>query len=121
MSTNLKRTVSNQQNELYKKQLKDIMKMPGNSECVDCGVSGPRWASVNLGIFMYVNRVMIGSSLRKREKATLRVAKECPAECHTTTDPARRLIFRTRTQVLAVQRNSSGHGGAHQSGPVDDA
>merc|ERR1712113_914190 len=52
MSTNLKRSVSNSQNELYKRTLKEMMTSGGNSECVDCGVKAPRWASVNLGVFM---------------------------------------------------------------------
>jgi hypothetical protein len=32
--------------------LMDLLKLKGNSECVDCGKSGPEYASYNLGIFL---------------------------------------------------------------------
>ncbi|KAK9768684.1 Protein gts1 [Basidiobolus ranarum] len=34
--------------------LKALVKLPGNSVCADCGASGPRWASHNLGVFLCI-------------------------------------------------------------------
>lgn len=31
-----------------------LLKLPDNQYCVDCGTRGPRWASVNLGIFICI-------------------------------------------------------------------
>ncbi|KAL1409800.1 Protein gts1 [Vanrija albida] len=36
------------------RQLEDVLKLPGNDRCADCHASSPRWASVNLGIFLCV-------------------------------------------------------------------
>ncbi|TXT03890.1 hypothetical protein VHUM_04313 [Vanrija humicola] len=36
------------------RQLEDVLKLPGNDRCADCHGSSPRWASVNLGIFLCV-------------------------------------------------------------------
>jgi len=33
-------------------QLEDLLRLPTNKECVDCGAKAPRWASTNLGCFM---------------------------------------------------------------------
>ncbi|KAL9324341.1 hypothetical protein ACSQ67_009198 [Phaseolus vulgaris] len=32
--------------------LEGLVKLPDNRECADCGTKAPRWASVNLGIFI---------------------------------------------------------------------
>jgi len=32
--------------------LMELVKLPGNTECTDCGLPGPEWASYNLGIFL---------------------------------------------------------------------
>ncbi|XP_074648072.1 arf-GAP with dual PH domain-containing protein 1-like [Tubulanus polymorphus] len=32
--------------------LKDLLQLPGNNECVDCGAPDPDWASYNLGVFI---------------------------------------------------------------------
>ncbi|CAH0515410.1 unnamed protein product [Peronospora belbahrii] len=37
-----------------KKQLNDLMKLDGNKFCADCGCRGPRWASINLGVFICI-------------------------------------------------------------------
>ncbi|GMP65688.1 hypothetical protein CsSME_00026379 [Camellia sinensis var. sinensis] len=34
------------------KILEGLLKLPENRECADCKSKGPRWASVNLGIFV---------------------------------------------------------------------
>ncbi|KAJ3056263.1 hypothetical protein HK097_007475 [Rhizophlyctis rosea] len=37
------------------KILQDLLQQPGNDRCADCGERGPKWASVNLGVFVYEN------------------------------------------------------------------
>ncbi|KAL4147526.1 hypothetical protein PRNP1_011282 [Phytophthora ramorum] len=37
-----------------KKQLNDLMKLEENKFCADCGCRGPRWASINLGVFICI-------------------------------------------------------------------
>ena len=34
--------------------LAEIISMPGNDACVDCGARGPRWASVSYGVVMCI-------------------------------------------------------------------
>ena len=36
------------------KRLRKLLKLSENRFCADCGVKGPRWASVNLGIFICI-------------------------------------------------------------------
>ena len=36
------------------KRLRKLLKLTENRFCADCGVKGPRWASVNLGIFICI-------------------------------------------------------------------
>eukprot|EP00301_Raphidiophrys_heterophryoidea_P025177 c8388_g1_i1.p1 GENE.c8388_g1_i1~~c8388_g1_i1.p1 ORF type:complete len:469 (-),score=87.04 c8388_g1_i1:218-1624(-) len=38
--------------EKHAKTLQELLKLPENKFCADCGDKGPRWASVNLGIFI---------------------------------------------------------------------
>mmetsp|Transcript_36140 Transcript_36140/g.62034 ORF Transcript_36140/g.62034 Transcript_36140/m.62034 type:complete len:362 (-) Transcript_36140:40-1125(-) len=49
-----KKDPAQKQQEYYIKQLEQILKLPGNDNCADCGQKGPRWASVNLGIFVCI-------------------------------------------------------------------
>ena len=37
-----------------RKRLAKLLKLESNKYCADCGVKGPRWASVNLGIFVCI-------------------------------------------------------------------
>ncbi|KAI9983620.1 hypothetical protein PInf_007685 [Phytophthora infestans] len=37
-----------------KKQLNELMKLEENKFCADCGCRGPRWASINLGVFICI-------------------------------------------------------------------
>ncbi|CAH0491834.1 unnamed protein product [Peronospora farinosa] len=37
-----------------KKKLNELMKLEGNKLCADCGCRGPRWASINLGVFICI-------------------------------------------------------------------
>ncbi|WWC92082.1 uncharacterized protein L201_007036 [Kwoniella dendrophila CBS 6074] len=38
----------------HKRMLEEVLKLPGNDTCADCHAPAPRWASVNLGIFLCV-------------------------------------------------------------------
>ncbi|CAM9912529.1 unnamed protein product, partial [Discosporangium mesarthrocarpum] len=38
-----------------KKRLNSLVKSEGNRFCADCGTREPRWASVNLGVFICLN------------------------------------------------------------------
>lgn len=38
----------------FQKILEELLKDPANDKCADCGEKGPRWASVNLGIFVCI-------------------------------------------------------------------
>ncbi|ORX41207.1 putative GTPase activating protein for Arf-domain-containing protein [Kockovaella imperatae] len=38
----------------HERMLEEILRMPGNDTCADCHATAPRWASVNLGIFLCV-------------------------------------------------------------------
>lgn len=41
--------------EINKRALQDLLRKPGNSNCVDCGASDPDWASFTLGVFICLN------------------------------------------------------------------
>ncbi|KAF8409346.1 hypothetical protein HHK36_005421 [Tetracentron sinense] len=49
---NGKANVSKELNAKHRKVLEGLLKLPENRECADCKSKGPRWASVNLGIFI---------------------------------------------------------------------
>ncbi|KAI4352023.1 hypothetical protein L6164_006313 [Bauhinia variegata] len=49
---NEKNTVSKELNAKHLKILENLLKLPENRECADCRSKAPRWASVNLGIFI---------------------------------------------------------------------
>ncbi|XP_074578647.1 ADP-ribosylation factor GTPase-activating protein AGD5-like [Curcuma longa] len=49
---NEKATVSKELNDKHRKILEGLLKLPENKECADCKSKGPRWASVNLGVFL---------------------------------------------------------------------
>jgi ubiquitin-protein ligase len=53
-TNNDKSLVTKEQNDRHKKMLEAMMKLPENRECADCHSKGPRWASVNLGIFVCI-------------------------------------------------------------------
>ncbi|WWD20535.1 hypothetical protein CI109_105011 [Kwoniella shandongensis] len=38
----------------HQRMLEEVLKLPGNDTCADCHAPAPRWASVNLGIFLCV-------------------------------------------------------------------
>lgn len=49
---NEKASVSKELNAKHSKILEGLLKQPENRECADCRSKVPRWASVNLGIFI---------------------------------------------------------------------
>ncbi|XP_054786545.1 probable ADP-ribosylation factor GTPase-activating protein AGD15 isoform X1 [Prosopis cineraria] len=49
---NHKASVSKELNDKFTKILEGLLKLPENKECADCRNKAPRWASVNLGIFI---------------------------------------------------------------------
>ncbi|KAF5949115.1 hypothetical protein HYC85_015072 [Camellia sinensis] len=52
ITMNEKANVSKELNAKHQKILEGLLKLPENRECADCKSKGPRWASVNLGIFV---------------------------------------------------------------------
>jgi len=49
--------------EQHQKILTGLLGLPENKECADCGTKGPRWASVNLGVFVCIRCSGIHRSL----------------------------------------------------------
>ncbi|KAM3343334.1 ADP-ribosylation factor GTPase-activating protein AGD5 [Capsicum galapagoense] len=49
---NEKANVTKELNAKHRKILEGLLKLPENKECADCKAKGPRWASVNIGIFI---------------------------------------------------------------------
>jgi len=61
--------------EEHDRILDELLKLPANKECADCGATGPRWASCNLGVFVCINCAGIhrrfGSHISKVKSVSL--------------------------------------------------
>uniref|UniRef100_A0A0C9RI34 TSA: Wollemia nobilis Ref_Wollemi_Transcript_18933_2194 transcribed RNA sequence n=1 Tax=Wollemia nobilis TaxID=56998 RepID=A0A0C9RI34_9CONI len=75
MASNEKASVTKELNARHRKILEGLMKLPENRECADCKSRGPRWASVNLGIFVCIQcsgiHRSLGVHISKVRSATL--------------------------------------------------
>lgn len=45
-------SISKRQQARNERELQELLRVPGNSTCADCGANNPGWASWNLGIFL---------------------------------------------------------------------
>jgi len=64
-----------QTQQLQTRILEDMLKRPDNRECCDCGAKGPRWASINIGIFLCIRcsgiHRSMGTHISKVKSVTL--------------------------------------------------
>ncbi|KAK9706646.1 hypothetical protein RND81_07G141500 [Saponaria officinalis] len=72
---NRKAAISKELNAKHAKILEGLLKLPRNRECADCKNKAPRWASINLGVFICLQcsgiHRSLGVHISKVRSATL--------------------------------------------------
>ncbi|XP_074341653.1 ADP-ribosylation factor GTPase-activating protein AGD5-like isoform X2 [Apium graveolens] len=75
LNMNEKSNISKELNAKHQKILEGLLRLPENRECADCKSIAPRWASVNLGIFICMRcsgiHRSLGVHISKVRSATL--------------------------------------------------
>ncbi|KAG8472394.1 hypothetical protein CXB51_034220 [Gossypium anomalum] len=97
---NEKAHVSKELNEKHRKILEGLLKIPENKECADCKSKGPRWASVNLGVFICMQCSGIHRSLGVHISKVIFLSPESGMHTSVLPDSEKLIELLTLSQFL---------------------